>query len=188
MEKGWIMTKFVIQTKYKGYRFRSRTEARWAVFFDTLGLDWKYEFEGFDLGKYGFYLPDFWLPDVKMWAEVKAEQFTEEEFDKASKLVEITGFSCLLLVGVPENKAYPAITPRRFFFDGIDETILFCFTNTHNYPKEEHRFYSSPFCEGGKCKHEFGECDGKYPDTEYAVIASRSARFEHGENGNGTKN
>lgn len=26
----------VIETEYKGYRFRSRLEARWAVFFDTL--------------------------------------------------------------------------------------------------------------------------------------------------------
>jgi len=26
----------VIETEYKWYRFRSRTEARWAVFFDTL--------------------------------------------------------------------------------------------------------------------------------------------------------
>lgn len=27
-----------IETRYKGYRFRSRLEARWAVFFDALGL------------------------------------------------------------------------------------------------------------------------------------------------------
>ena len=27
-----------IETKYKGYRFRSRLEARWAVFFDALGI------------------------------------------------------------------------------------------------------------------------------------------------------
>lgn len=26
----------VIQTSYKGYRFRSRLEARWAVYFDTI--------------------------------------------------------------------------------------------------------------------------------------------------------
>lgn len=38
-----------IETLYKGYRFRSRLEARWAVFFDALGLKWEYEKEGFDL-------------------------------------------------------------------------------------------------------------------------------------------
>ncbi len=36
-----------IETLYKGYRFRSRLEARWAVFFDALGLKWEYEKEGF---------------------------------------------------------------------------------------------------------------------------------------------
>lgn len=27
-----------IETHYNGYRFRSRLEARWAVFFDALGI------------------------------------------------------------------------------------------------------------------------------------------------------
>lgn len=49
-----------IQTKYKGYHFRSRLEARWAVFFDGMGLDWTYEVEGYQLKKsYNGYLPDF---------------------------------------------------------------------------------------------------------------------------------
>jgi hypothetical protein len=62
-----------IETRYKGYRFRSRLEARWAVFLDTLGIAWEYEKEGYDLGEAGWYLPDFWLPEMKIWAEVKAE-------------------------------------------------------------------------------------------------------------------
>ena len=32
-----------IETEYKGYRFRSRLEAKWAAFFDTLGWEWEYE-------------------------------------------------------------------------------------------------------------------------------------------------
>jgi hypothetical protein len=48
-----------IQTKYNGYHFRSRLEARWAVFFDTLGIKYLYENEGYDLGELGWYLPDF---------------------------------------------------------------------------------------------------------------------------------
>lgn len=39
-----------IQTEYKGYLFRSRLEARWAVFLDSLGVKWEYEPEGYDLG------------------------------------------------------------------------------------------------------------------------------------------
>lgn len=59
-----------IETVYKGYRFRSRLEARWAVFFDALGAEWQYEVEGFDLDG-TWYLPDFWLPEQKCWVEIK---------------------------------------------------------------------------------------------------------------------
>src|SRR5215831_3951696 len=62
-----------IETRYGGYRMRSRLEARWAVFFDECGLKWHYEVEGFridtDEGLYN-YLPDFWL-EAGQWAEVK---------------------------------------------------------------------------------------------------------------------
>ena len=32
-----------IETQYNGFRFRSRLEARWAVFFDVIGLKYEYE-------------------------------------------------------------------------------------------------------------------------------------------------
>lgn len=48
-----------IETIYNGYRFRSRLEARWAVFFDCLGVKYEYEPEGFELPGVGGYLPDF---------------------------------------------------------------------------------------------------------------------------------
>ena len=48
-----------IETIYKGYRFRSRLEARWAVFLDAIGADWEYEPEGFELENGIYYLPDF---------------------------------------------------------------------------------------------------------------------------------
>ncbi|WP_329362975.1 hypothetical protein [Streptomyces sp. NBC_01483] len=48
-----------IATRYGGCRFRSRFEARWAVFFDHLGVVWQYEPEVFDLGSGHWYLPDF---------------------------------------------------------------------------------------------------------------------------------
>lgn len=76
-----------IETRYAGCHFRSRLEARWAVFFDTLGIRWEYEPQGLyytnRLGPWGNehetgapraefpYLPDFWLPEQEMWVEVK---------------------------------------------------------------------------------------------------------------------
>lgn len=47
-----------IETFWKGYRFRSRLEARWAVFFENMGLDWEYEPQGYERDGRR-YLPDF---------------------------------------------------------------------------------------------------------------------------------
>lgn len=52
-----------IETRYKGYRFRSRLEARWAVFFDHLGWKWKYEHQGY---KIGYNDQIAWLPDFEV--------------------------------------------------------------------------------------------------------------------------
>jgi len=63
-----------IETPYKGCRFRSRLEARWAVFLDTADIAWEYEPEGFHIRRPGMerfsWLPDFWL-GCGQWAEVK---------------------------------------------------------------------------------------------------------------------
>jgi hypothetical protein len=68
-----------IETRYKGYRFRSRLEARWAVFFDALGIDYQYEPQGFIVGyDHRPYLPDFLLPKYNLYCEVKP---TPEAFD-----------------------------------------------------------------------------------------------------------
>ena len=79
-----------IPTVYKGYRFRSRLEARWAVFFDACGVKWEYEPEGFDLGNGVYYLPDFLLHGVagrgggNLYVEVKG-QMTDEDAQKIWK-------------------------------------------------------------------------------------------------------
>jgi hypothetical protein len=62
-----------IETKYNGYRFRSRTEARWAVLFDALNIKWQYELEGVVLPSGKYYLPDFWLPGANCFVEVKPD-------------------------------------------------------------------------------------------------------------------
>lgn len=85
-----------IETVYKGYRFRSRLEARWAVFFDALGVRWEYEKEGYELGAAGRYLPDFWLPDLECWVEIKPAYPEAEEMTKIAALAEATGFRAYL--------------------------------------------------------------------------------------------
>lgn len=90
----------VIQTRYDGCYFRSRTEARWAVFFKTLGFPYEYEKEGYDLPA-GRYLPDFWLPQQRCWFEVKGEPPTTDEIHKASWLNMLTEAPVIIGVGSP---------------------------------------------------------------------------------------
>ena len=54
-----------IETYYKGYRFRSRLEARWAVFFDAAGIKYEYEPEGFVMSDGTKYLPEVDFPESK---------------------------------------------------------------------------------------------------------------------------
>ena len=77
-----------IETVYKGYRFRSRLEARWAVFFDSAGIKWQYEHEGFQLSSGERYLPDFYLPELDVFAEVKGGGYddTSKRFYLAGKM------------------------------------------------------------------------------------------------------
>jgi len=71
------MTIKPIQTRYRSHRFRSRLEARWAVFFDRAGIAWQYEPQGFTVDGCP-YLPDFLLTDCGTWVEVKG---AEDELD-----------------------------------------------------------------------------------------------------------
>lgn len=85
-------------TIYAGTKFRSRLEARWAVFFDCLGIRWCYELEGYQL-KSGWYLPDFWLPElcVPMFVEVKPKEPTHREVALACDLCLATEQRVLIL-------------------------------------------------------------------------------------------
>ena len=91
------MTKIkAIPTKYAGHTFKSRLEARVAVFFDQLRLSWEYEPEGYDLPINGWYLPDFLLKkDDKLkydiWIECKGKEPTIEEDNKLNELACTTG-------------------------------------------------------------------------------------------------
>ena len=74
-----------IETFYNGYRFRSRAEARWAVFFNELKMPYLYEPEGFELSDGTCYLPDFYLPDCKTFFEVKGVM-TDTDMHKIKQL------------------------------------------------------------------------------------------------------
>jgi len=78
-------------SRYEGTWFKSKLEARWAVFFDSFNMKWKYESRGFFLKKSNlYYLPDFYLPDLDVWWEVKPDEPGEVEQEKCSDLCEQT--------------------------------------------------------------------------------------------------
>lgn len=118
------MTIQALQTAYRNHRFRSRLEARWAVFFDALGIPWQYEPQGYALpaltehaaccfevrvGKacyclqdLGAYLPDFFLPTLYSdgaWFEVKGIEPTLLERAKLGRLGLLTDKWTLLAWG-----------------------------------------------------------------------------------------
>jgi len=79
----------VIETSFDGYRFRSRLEARWAVFYKTLKITYEYEKEGYNLNGI-YYLPDFWLPAQDCFVEIKGVEPSFEEEERALRLLVAT--------------------------------------------------------------------------------------------------
>lgn len=91
-----------IQTRYKGHYFRSRIEARWAVFYDSLSIEWMYEPEGYVVRGVP-YLPDFYIPHLDCFIEIKGAEPTDEEKDKARWLCEVTKKSVYIFFGAMDS-------------------------------------------------------------------------------------
>lgn len=203
---------YAIETQYQGYRFRSRLEARWAVFFDALGVKYEYEPEGFDLGDLGLYLPDFFLPEVDggYWIEVKGSRdaCTTEVENKLIAVCAGTGCRGLIVDGEP----YKSVEQGSFQAGGGASWWMFGPDGGGDFP---YIFCLCPWC--GKVGIEFDgrgarvcgweshfeqyedalaivkamghhraddKCyTGADPRIVRAAENARSARFEHGENG-----
>jgi len=91
-----------LTTHYSGIKFRSRLEARTAVFMDSVGVQWKYEVftcrfpEGLSKRTY---TPDFFLPDQQMFVEIKPAFPHIDEIKACEMFVKTTGMPIVLLYG-----------------------------------------------------------------------------------------
>lgn len=98
-----------IETVYNGYRFRSRLEARWAVFFNAGNIRYEYEPEGYEIKDNTFYLPDFYLPQFDLHVEVKRDtkDGIQEIKDKCVNAISWGGpiKQILILSEVPEGRS-----------------------------------------------------------------------------------
>ena len=163
-----------INTLYKGFYFRSRLEARYAIFMDNLGIEWVYELEGYQLEN-GFYLPDFYLPTFNggSFAEVKFK-FNEKEIDLCEELCEKSKKDVILWEGIPSYKVYN-------YFHYIDDDVAYKFCGIPNADSAEHenRMFTEPCYENA---------DGTIPENmydnlgwsfKYAVYMANIARFEY---------
>lgn len=90
-----------IRTRYKGILFRSKLEAQWAKFFDSIGMTWIYEPEGFAFEDGTKYLPDFYLPDSKQWFEVKGVM-NDLDMHKIKMLCKESGHD--VVIGYPDGE------------------------------------------------------------------------------------
>lgn len=194
-----------IETRYAGCRFRSRTEARWAVAFDKMGLSWQYEPQGYvieDLkGQRSLYLPDFLLPDLGTWVEVKGsgEALDRDRLEAAAISLPIEpakdrGPQLLLLGSIPRSTGYGwawfGLYPRR---DRVHDIGLFAaegrWAFERDYPHCRLRHMESEVKEfrwglkGDLTKPDevslVSDHGAWHPSDAYT--AARSARFEHGE-------
>jgi hypothetical protein len=110
-----------VPTFYAGTDFRSALEADWAATLNRWGIAWQYEPETITLPSGAVYLPDFWLPSLGTWLEVKGPGIPRIE--KAIELGETRACHCdgdctcqwpggeLVLIGHPPKRYAPG-APR----------------------------------------------------------------------------
>lgn len=178
-----------ITTIYDGYKFRSRLEARWAVFFKFIHLNYEYEKEGFDLGNGLFYLPDFYIPSMDLYVEIKSS-FEEISMNDALKMESFgENKRLLLIVGHPTKQVMYYLSKN--VYDG----------QIHEYLSDEPNDNFADFIEG--IYDSFQEVDFTispfdltwtigYKDLRFApedydynmgLLKAKQARFEFGEKG-----
>jgi hypothetical protein len=92
-----------IPTEYNGIKYKSRTEARWAIFFDISDIPARYEAEGYQTES-GWYLPDFLISsNASVFFEVKPGLATEEEIVKCAALAHgVDGSAVFIAMGLPD--------------------------------------------------------------------------------------
>jgi hypothetical protein len=103
-----------IPTTYKGIEFRARSEARWAVFFDKLGIRYLYEPLKVTPPDTGGYYPDFFFQDWRIYGEVKdleRDNLTFEEIGKMVSLVHALKVPLLLIDGSPHAFSSYLLSP-----------------------------------------------------------------------------
>lgn len=176
-----------IETNYAGCRFRSRLEARWAVFFDHLGITWEYEAEGYETSA-GRYLPDFHLDDGDLYVEVKgAQRALDDSLARISAFVTESGRPLIVLGQMPATGEGATAIPAHSYLAIDHDRLVACsavMAQCGNGSTMRWRFLPLRAATAGphtEPRYLYGVC--VHPDVADALRAARSARFERGERG-----
>jgi len=170
-----------IETLYRGCRFRSRLEARWGVFFETLGVRWDYEPEGFALSTGDWYLPDFLvhLKGRSLWVEIKPDGIAAPLFEQFIQDSQQPG-TVLHEIPTPESVKAQEFEGYEFWWsEGWDNFHKFCICTSCGAVGFEYMGRSERIRCGcntlGRDTH-----TSHHPLILRALTAARSARFEAG--------
>lgn len=184
------MNTTAIETRYAGCRFRSRLEARWAVFFDHLGIAWEYEPQGFVVNGRP-YLPDFRLVVSRTWVEVKGDEVAVDVALMAAAASCLPsaqeGFPTLVLLGpIPEPPSPSTGWAWIGLSGGLDEPLdeHWSFIPTTVAPTDTST--ATNYTAGGPLL--VPTLDMANATDASAYQAARAARFEHGESGTASSN
>lgn len=189
-----VPTVGAIPTTYNGTTFRSRHEAKWAVFFDELRIDWHFEPQGYELRDGTFYLPDFWLPRQQMFWEVKPTK--TEGHDKAKLLAALTGRMVVVSSGYPDEEEAQIFSPVSVM-DGFADIAQLTEDNPHiariiaerfqqdmpifgcaiTMPKNARWFIADDDIHFGARDADDAQVCKARPFVERAIAASRNHRF-----------
>ena len=132
-----------LETVYAGVRFRSRLEARWAVYFDRMKIRWDYEPEGLQISNRLYapdspdtfgYLPDFWFPDFGCYGEVKGS------LDRAGL------WKVLNAAAVIEDECGEPGSPYLVIFGRLDPTHVPIATHFHKGDVQCSQWYANKRC------------------------------------------
>lgn len=185
-----------IETRYKGCRFRSRLEARHAVYFDALGIEWLYEPEGFKFSG-GYYLPDFFFPGLGEGAYGEVKPFAIPMGDRVrfGRFASEIGRPLILFAGLPLNGVAESLVPAG---PGLIESMrAFCQNNNTAWMEtritiaEAYGFYptttylpsASIIGTDAFLPRPFDEARQPSQACLAAIYRAKSARFEFGEAG-----
>jgi hypothetical protein len=84
-----------VPRRYACTAFRSSLEADWACTLDNLGIEWRYEPVTVTLPSGEWYVPDFWLPELATYIEVKGAGIPRRH--KPAQLAELETGTIVLL-------------------------------------------------------------------------------------------